>query len=68
MRCAIGSGETDHGDPGFSSAAGLGCAIIAAFEVLGDPCSMWSMLVLRALIFGRSSAGGVFGDTSFAAV
>jgi hypothetical protein len=33
-----------------------------AIEVLGDP---WSMLVLRDVIFGRSSAG-VFGDTSFA--
>jgi DNA-binding HxlR family transcriptional regulator len=39
------------------------CAINAAIEVLGDP---WSMLVLRDVIFGRSSAR-VFGDTSFAA-
>jgi hypothetical protein len=31
--------------------------------VLGDP---WSMLVLRDVIFGRSSAR-VFGDTPFAA-
>jgi hypothetical protein len=42
----------------------LGCAIIAAIDVLGDP---WSMLVLRDVIFGRSPAR-VLGDTSFAAV
>jgi DNA-binding HxlR family transcriptional regulator len=63
LRCGIGSGETDQRDRGFSSAAELGCAIIAAIDVLGDP---WSMLVLRDVIFGRSSAR-VFGDTSFAA-
>jgi DNA-binding HxlR family transcriptional regulator len=63
LRCGIGSGETDQRNRGFSSAAELGCAIIAAIEVLGDP---WSMLVLRDVIFGRSSAR-VFGDISFAA-
>jgi DNA-binding HxlR family transcriptional regulator len=39
-------------------------AINAAIELLGH---RWSMLVLRDVIFGRSSAR-VFGDTSFAAV
>jgi DNA-binding HxlR family transcriptional regulator len=59
----FGSGETDQRYRGFSSAAELGCAIIAAIEMLGYP---WSMLVLRDVIFGRSSAR-VFGDTPFAA-
>jgi len=49
LRFAIGALETDQGDRRFSSAK-WGCAINAAIEVLG---ALWSMLVLRDVIFGN---------------
>src|SRR4051812_48302307 len=55
MHLVIGSGETDQGDPRFSSAADVGMRDHAAIEVLGDPCSM---LVLRDVIGNRCHSRG----------